>query len=213
MQCEEFEQRWQECLDERRAPESDEALLGHASGCAACGEMLRACDALMDGLDLLVLPDPPECLTQRVLADAVPRSATSSKRASLRSRVAAGALAACMLIATAVAIYQISRPDGETLDPEKPGIAGKAPPARTRTKKKGKDGILGPRAEENLLAFTTRRAKEIWRNADVAENPPEWLDPMSRPLIPVKDSVTAAFHAMRNALPQQSRQPDKSRSS
>ncbi len=41
MRCDEFQQRWQVLLDERRSPQDDEILCSHADLCEDCSELLR----------------------------------------------------------------------------------------------------------------------------------------------------------------------------
>jgi hypothetical protein len=46
MRCDEFEQRWNDALDERIAPQTDRALTAHAALCPHCAELLNASDLL-----------------------------------------------------------------------------------------------------------------------------------------------------------------------
>lgn len=46
MRCDEFEQRWNEALDERLAPQTDRALTAHAALCPHCAELLNTSDLL-----------------------------------------------------------------------------------------------------------------------------------------------------------------------
>ena len=46
MRCDEFEQRWNEALDERVAPQLDRALTAHAALCPHCAELLSTSDLL-----------------------------------------------------------------------------------------------------------------------------------------------------------------------
>ena len=50
MKCNEFEVHLNAVLDERRLPESDPALVGHARTCAACGELLTTTGELLTGV-------------------------------------------------------------------------------------------------------------------------------------------------------------------
>ena len=67
MNCESFELRWQELLDERRHPADDELLARHASDCAACRGLLSGCASWFDAL--LAAPAPKIDLAMRVLAE------------------------------------------------------------------------------------------------------------------------------------------------
>ncbi|MDX1946382.1 MAG: zf-HC2 domain-containing protein [Pirellulaceae bacterium] len=50
MKCHEFENRLNDLLDERLAPESDARLVAHAQGCEVCGQLLQGQRALLAGL-------------------------------------------------------------------------------------------------------------------------------------------------------------------
>lgn len=67
MQCREFEQRMNDVLDRRLAPQRDEALLRHAAECLPCCGLLDAQAALFAGLDRLETPSPSAGFAAAVL--------------------------------------------------------------------------------------------------------------------------------------------------
>src|SRR5262245_29113239 len=68
MQCEDFELRWQDLLDERRAPDEDPSLRAHAEGCTLCRRLLTGQDALFSGLDVFEAPSLSKDFASRVVA-------------------------------------------------------------------------------------------------------------------------------------------------
>ncbi len=77
MQCEKFESRLNQLLDERRQPELDDQLLAHTSGCDECRQMLAAQQLLFGAMsgtpssDELSL-EPPLDMADRVLRETGP---------------------------------------------------------------------------------------------------------------------------------------------
>ena len=57
MQCDEFEDRLNAVLDERRRPEWDTELSLHCENCAGCRQLAAAYDRLLDGFYALAAPD------------------------------------------------------------------------------------------------------------------------------------------------------------
>lgn len=72
MQCETFEGRLHELLDERERPESDALLREHALVCSGCAEKLASQEALFAGLAKAEIPALSADFTQRVLANRRP---------------------------------------------------------------------------------------------------------------------------------------------
>ena len=70
MRCREFENRMNDVLDQRLAPERDEVLLRHAGECAPCRRMLDSQGALFVGLTRLKTP----ALSNRFAADVLVRA-------------------------------------------------------------------------------------------------------------------------------------------
>lgn len=70
MRCEQFDQRWQQLMDERRPWDSDPHLVAHTLRCQHCAELAAGGEQLLLGLDI----DPPDGLSadfaERVVAAA-----------------------------------------------------------------------------------------------------------------------------------------------
>src|SRR5207248_11363836 len=71
MRCREFEDRMNDLLDQRHAPERDELLVRHAGQCPDCGRMLQGQAALFAGLEVLESPQPSRRFASAVLAQSV----------------------------------------------------------------------------------------------------------------------------------------------
>ncbi|MEX0820204.1 MAG: hypothetical protein WD070_11455, partial [Pirellulaceae bacterium] len=97
MQCEKFEQRLQQQLDERQSVGRDEALLEHARGCAACGLVWRAQSRLFAGLGSL-----PEASIGRDLGPRVLDHLRVDQRKRNTKRLWMAALATASLIMLAM---------------------------------------------------------------------------------------------------------------
>lgn len=69
MQCEEFEDRLNAVLDERRRPEWDAELRLHCETCRECREVAASYGALLDGFYTLCAGELPADLADRVLTD------------------------------------------------------------------------------------------------------------------------------------------------
>lgn len=67
MQCEKFESRLQDLLDQRERPEYDALLLDHAESCENCRETLMLQEQLFSGLDLWETPRMSDGFAQRVV--------------------------------------------------------------------------------------------------------------------------------------------------
>ena len=70
MRCREFEDRMNEVLDQRLAPEQDDLLLRHVGDCLSCRRMLAGQSALFAGLELLETPQPSSQFAAAVLVQA-----------------------------------------------------------------------------------------------------------------------------------------------
>jgi anti-sigma factor RsiW len=68
MNCDWFEMRLDELLDERLPPDCDAALNEHAEACPRCAQMLSDHHALLEAIEALVRPEPRGDLAARILA-------------------------------------------------------------------------------------------------------------------------------------------------
>ena len=124
MQCREFEERMNDVLDRRLAPECDELLVRHAGQCAPCRRLLDGQAVLFAGVELLETPPLSARFTSAVLVQsgAVPVASVQPKTRSGKKWFIVGGLvttAALALIAVAI---------GLSGNPE-PVIANKSRPA------------------------------------------------------------------------------------
>ncbi|MCA9219435.1 MAG: zf-HC2 domain-containing protein [Planctomycetales bacterium] len=82
MKCDEFQARLHDLLDQRLAPEDDDALRSHANNCDHCDHVLQAQERLFYGLAQFPAPTPSGEFAERLAASVVttPRSRRSLAR-------------------------------------------------------------------------------------------------------------------------------------
>lgn len=97
MKCEEFEDRLNQVLDQRRRPEWDALLRLHCDHCAGCRELSASYGVLLDGFYALATPEPPADLSIRVL-DELRSRPSLPRRVSLATALLATAAAALFLL-------------------------------------------------------------------------------------------------------------------
>ncbi len=93
MQCEEFENRLNAVLDERRLPDADAELRLHCETCCDCRQVAAAYRRLLDGFYALAAPEAPLDMAVRVLTDLQPRLSPRRRWAVGTVTLATGALA------------------------------------------------------------------------------------------------------------------------
>ncbi len=113
MQCQEFEDRMNVLLDERKSPEGDGALAAHAAGCEPCGRLLAGQRVLLAGLKRGKIPAASANFAQRVVANSVLESRQDVALAVVLdapkpSRRAAWFVAAGLLTAAAAGLLAVS---------------------------------------------------------------------------------------------------------
>ena len=96
MQCAKFEERLQQLLDDRKSVEQDNLIQEHATGCDACGSVLRTQSLLFAGLQATLGPSFTKSLGHRVVDQL---RIDHRKRANRRLTIAALATAAVIMIA------------------------------------------------------------------------------------------------------------------
>jgi hypothetical protein len=111
MKCTDFEDRLNELLDDRRAPQDDAALQAHAETCSECREMLLAQESLFRGVALLQRRTPAPELGKRVLRELnAPAPALAPLPSpSRRSWLPMLAAAAAVLLAVGFSIWLVNR--------------------------------------------------------------------------------------------------------
>lgn len=93
MQCDEFEQRLQLVLDQRREPREDDLLTAHARQCAECERVLRVQSRLFAALPLVRIPNLSSDFAPGVL-----QQFNYERRRAFRIRLAAWSLAAAAVL-------------------------------------------------------------------------------------------------------------------
>lgn len=111
MKCTDFENRLNDLLDDRLAPQNDPILIAHAADCAECREVLAAHESLFRGLALLNRRTVSPELGKQVLrelnapAAALPPLPPSPRRGWLPML----ATAAAILLAVGLSIWIVNR--------------------------------------------------------------------------------------------------------
>jgi len=82
MNCQWFERRLDELLDERLPPDGDLDLCGHAERCSRCARLLADHLALLDAVQVLAWPEACEGMAGRVLAAAARETQRPKPQAS-----------------------------------------------------------------------------------------------------------------------------------
>lgn len=122
MQCERFEARLQDLLDQRQRPECDTQLLEHAEACENCRETLLVQEQLFAGLDLWEAPSLSEAFAARVVKQYLSDERSGASLASAHDsadtstafpmwKLFAGALAASLLIGAVTVASRLNRPE------------------------------------------------------------------------------------------------------
>ncbi len=218
MQCEEFEIRLNEVLDERRRPESDAELSLHRETCPVCRKVAAAYDRLLDGFYALASPEAPDDMGLRVVAEM--RSRPSPRR---RFVVASSALA--IAAALLIAIVPMFRQFGASQSGDSLVARGGGNPAASQTAVPSALTRI-PRLMPELLAITESPdgdpyaglAKETGQGLatvmlyvpgvgggrgiiDAPADQVPWAAQVGEGLRPITNSVTETFDVLLEGLP------------
>jgi hypothetical protein len=216
MRCEEFEERLNAVLDERRRPEWDPELRSHSERCPACRHVAALYDVLLDGFYALAAPEAPADMSLRVLAESRPSPARWR-----RVVAAGGALAAAAAVLIVVGPLLVSEPEAAkqasaTAAPHAAARAqsGKAPleqlplPQFFLVESQRGDPYVGlAKGTGQSLATVIRYVPGVTGSRgiiDAEERPadePAWAVRMSEGLKPLTDSVTETVNLLLEALP------------
>jgi len=120
MQCEEFESRLNDLLDERLPIDRDAALRAHAAACGDCRRAAAGYGALFQGLAGLPAPECDAALAWRVVAQC---HALRKRRRAVRYAFAGLAAAAAAIV---VVGYALRDPRGPQLVDSQPSSQGAA---------------------------------------------------------------------------------------
>ncbi len=220
MQCEEFEDRINAVLDERRRPAWDAELSLHCDACADCRKMAETYDHLLDGFHALTAPEAPDDLALRVLVDLQNERAP---RRRFTRRTAIMATAAAILVAIGPLLHTTPEPQVATSNPPQQ-VAKRFDARATRapleelplvpellsmtnaTKGDPFAGIAKGTGQglANVMLFVpgVGGGKGIM---DVppkkAPSEPSWTEPMSEGLRPITNTVSETFDLLIETLP------------
>jgi len=128
MQCEEFETRLNDLLDERLPIERDAVLRAHAAACGGCRRLATGYGALFQGLADLPTPECDAALAWRVVAHC---RAARNRRRTVRYAFGGLAAAAAAIVVVAFALRDPGGPQVVDLQPaaqDAPRVAATNPP-------------------------------------------------------------------------------------
>jgi hypothetical protein len=195
MSYEKFESRLHEVLDDYRRVDGDVELTSLAAEDSRSREELQLYEALFDGLDARNTPEPPAGFADRVLAE------VRHGRRGLSGWTWAGislAVAAALLVAMLPRLLDTGGDPGV----EKSSIVVALAPF-PRPKLVQNPSLRGDPLSDDYLARAIGDAVAAWPGTEqitvvINENP------VVEGIRPVATSVSAAFDALRGALPRKS---------
>lgn len=220
MRCEEFEDRLNAVLDERRRPEWDDELRLHCDSCAECRHLAASYDVLLDSFYALATPNAPADMGLRVLAELGP-TPTATRRWT--AAAAALAMAACVLIVVGPLLRgpstgQPSAPTSARLDsvaeaaPSAPQSLGELPLVPewlSVAEASGSDPYAGLAKETGQsLANVFLYVPGIGGSKGIIDveaaggaGEPAWAVQMSEGLKPITESVTETVYLLLRIVP------------
>jgi hypothetical protein len=198
MQCDKFEERIHESLDQRIAPWSQKELLRHSQDCHRCRDLLTSYEQLSDGLSFFETPTPGEDFSQRVVA----RFSTVRKGRRYAVLAAAiAALAAGVLLAVLPGMLSDSAP-GDVASPGQfaPVDQGEAVESITELKTGASPGdtrglergdVDFKQVHVLLDQWATRLSADRW----------EPVDRFAGGFAPIAEPLSVAIEEIRSTLP------------
>jgi hypothetical protein len=216
MQCDEFEERVNEVLDERGRPEWDAELRLHCEQCPACRKLAASYDALLDGFYALATPEAPVDMALRVVDELRAEPARGRRYAGV---AAALATAAVLLIAMVPLLRGTLSPQTPAKPAAQP-LAAAAPARQLPIERIPLVPELMAIAESSQGDPYAGLAKETGQglasvilyvpgvggsrgiiDAQTAGREPAWAVQMSEGLRPITNSVTETFDLLLDSLP------------
>jgi hypothetical protein len=207
MRCDEFEQQWNEALDEREAPQHNRALTAHAALCPHCAELLSTSDLLARAFPAheAVVPSlgwreatVRACVVERALQglesspEQVVLPLASAAPASSNRWYVAVAVAAGLLIAI-VAGQALNRPGNDAMPQPHPEqivnqpAAPPVPPVLDKTS--NGTPAVAPASESTLALASLNREQLSWVGYQVSDG-----------LRPVTMGVSNAWQSIKRPL-------------
>lgn len=200
MRCEQFEQRLQRCLDQRRGPSGDPALRRHASVCPQCRKTLNACDRLAVGLDLLELPVPRGEFSQRVVGQVRMARRWPATRRRLTGAVLAVAASLLLGWLPQFAGHDNPVPSGS---PRVSAAIAASPVAASATRGPGAVSVGPAVAAQAGLAADGRNSLVPWTMWPMTWSLPAWnpVDQLAGGLTPITAPLGVAVEEIRRTIP------------
>lgn len=224
MQCEEFESRINQLLDEREPPRADARVADHARECVACADVLASYGQVLDIVGSAVPLEMDANPTAQIIAQV---QLAARRRRRLWTTLVPLAVAASLLIALVPLIkMRLDRRDVEVVNLQTPAPvtpvvsprevdpagAGSPQPPLPTDDRQGVDIVrMAIEVNEALAGLTDRLSKTPTDDPspqpapDVAPNASpegrEWLRNINDRLKPLADTMAAALSAMGRTLP------------
>jgi hypothetical protein len=190
MRCEQFEDRLQLLLDQRRVPERDTQLVAHAQVCPPCREFLSIQTHLFDALDLADVPQLPESFARDVVAQVRPPVVVQQPSSGNRIAPILLAIAASLLLGlfSAAVIWMSSRGKQMAHDNKEISPNVESPATADVT-----DGDNWWRLSRSSLATLYP--------SDVRQRHREQVETIADELRPITTPFTTAATALRRTIP------------
>ena len=192
MQCDEFEIRVQDILDERGKPEQDALLREHAGNCAQCRNLLSSFAAAIEGLELCAVPSVSRDLSARVLAEL--QRPQVLRIPARRRRLMLATAAAVLLLAAPLAWWATHRSSPSVqIAHEPPAAVAPVVPADEPE----------DRLASALLALPSLSGMPVSAPGDGTSNRSQsrWREEVSDGLAPLTRSTAGAFDTLWQAIP------------
>ena len=228
MRCREFEDRMNDILDQRQAPERDGQLVRHARECQACRQMLDGQVALLSGLELWEAPSLSSRFAAAVLvqAEAIPVAALADlphrpKSKWIRVIAALVSLAAVVLIAVFIGLSRQQEPERPIAEkPEQPvlpktvDIAKNSLPKPAATSQEIAKVVPSPRLETPSAPAGEYQEYRVMLNTVGAQLPyaVEKIDEVQQatPAIrPLRASFSMAIGTLQRTIPNRTRRDNR----
>jgi hypothetical protein len=192
VRCEQFQQRLNQLLDERKAWESDAQLAAHSDQCADCRALAGGLESLLAGLDARTMPELSADFTEKTLRrierDRAPRLAWRRAAAPL-------ALAAAVLVTVAAWRWL----------PHDPNSNFGAPGGRTPTAREAPADEFASEQQSQIdylaMFHRTGQAMAVLPNTVRHTSVPEELASVAEGFRPVTESFSAMLDTLRRTLP------------
>ena len=223
MNCERFERRLDELLDERLSPESDAELNTHAEDCSACGRMLADYQALTEALAVMAWPEVCEEMGPRVAAEVAAERAEDVRRAKPQAKVPveignsievakddaakrerlyrAGWLVAAAAAVLLVSIGMLEWTRMHSASPNGTATTSAAVAPALAATVHDANGRTGNNRTVASVSPVSRSMDEIPAFAGLSPQQRNLMEQMSDGLKPVTHSMSAALRALRRTLP------------